>query len=129
MTAGTDLIAWERKRQIEKEGWSAEHDDEAMLGELARAGACYVVAGVWDVLDRDQTGIRKILGWLWPPTWSVGWWKPKDKKRNLIRAGALIAAEIDRLLRAEDVEIDRAVNVPIPNVPAIQSDCDRTFDE
>ena len=36
----------------------------------------------------------------WP--WSDKWWKPKDKIRDLVRAGALIAAEIDRLQRLKE---------------------------
>jgi hypothetical protein len=39
-----------------------------------------------------------VLEWLWP--WSVQWWKPKDRRRDLVRAGALIVAEIERLDRA-----------------------------
>jgi hypothetical protein len=35
---------------------------------------------------------------LWP--WHDDWWKPKDRRRDLIRAAALIVAEIERLDRA-----------------------------
>jgi len=36
---------------------------------------------------------------LWP--WGKEWWKPSDRRRDLVKAGALIAAEIDRLDRAK----------------------------
>ena len=38
-----DDVAAERKRQIEVEGWTAEHDDYHPPGELAQAGACYAL--------------------------------------------------------------------------------------
>lgn len=82
-------IAAERKRQIEQEGWSSEHDDSHEDGELAHAAACYSI------------GIRpETRGWkLWP--WSDHWWKPKGRRRDLIRAAALIVAEIERLDRKD----------------------------
>lgn len=98
-TTGIDLIAAERQRQIEKEGWSAHHDDEHENGQLARAGACYALS----VFERQHalTPACNILGWLWP--WSMQDWKPKphDRVRELVKAGALIAAEIDRLQRRD----------------------------
>ncbi len=85
---GVELIKRERERQMAAEGWSASHDDGHRRGELARAAACYALEGL-NVTGRPR----------WP--WSVDWWKPKDQIRNLVRAGALIAAEIDRLKRTE----------------------------
>lgn len=35
----------------------------------------------------------------WP--WSRAWWKPASRRRCLIKAGALILAEIERIDRAE----------------------------
>ena len=84
---GLAAIAIERRRQIEAEGWTPEHDDQHKRGELARAGACYAIA--------DELGSEREL--LWP--WSEDWWKPAGRIRNLGKAGALIAAEIDRLTR------------------------------
>ncbi len=85
---GVGLIEQERQRQIEREGWGAAHDDTHSNGEMARAAACYVMHGI-----RTKHRPR------WP--WGREWWKPKDRIRDLVRAGALIAAEIDRLLRTE----------------------------
>lgn len=104
MSTGVELISKERTRQVNQEGWSPEHDDEHDRGELARAAACYAVASAFDVKDVGLVAIQKILVALWPPTWAVKWWKPKDRKSNLVRAGALIAAELDRLLREEAKE-------------------------
>jgi hypothetical protein len=42
--------------------------------------------------------------WQWWP-WSFEWWKPKDRIRNLVRAGALIAAEIDRLQAMQEAKL------------------------
>lgn len=98
--SGIEDIAAERQRQIEAEGWTAEHDDKHDSGELAEAAACYA---------RGSTGINYIerLGMrghvqsrrvVWP--WDLSWWKPTDRRRDLVKAGALIVAEIDRLDRA-----------------------------
>lgn len=84
-------ITNERQRQIEVEGWTPEHDDEHGNGELADAAACY--AG-----DRRQFNAAAPTNW----PWSQGWWKPgPDRRRQLVKAGALIVAEIERLDRAK----------------------------
>lgn len=91
METGIEEIAKERKRQIEVEGWTAEHDDEHITGELAHAAACY--AYPYRVKRLDYVG--------WPEGWSLDWYKPtpEDRIKELAKAGALIAAEIDRLKR------------------------------
>ena len=85
--AAADVLA-ERNRQIEAEGWTPEHDDSHAPGSLADAAACY--AGAFDNQPLPAT---------WP--WEVNWWKPKDRRRNLVRAAALLLAEIERLDRAD----------------------------
>ena len=86
VSAGVELIAHERQRHIDEEGYSAEHDSEYAHGELALAAACYALG--------DQTYNFSVL---WP--WTDGDWKPEPRNRihELVKAGALIAAEIDRL--------------------------------
>jgi hypothetical protein len=85
-------IAAERKRQVEVEGWDATHDDEHSAGELALAGACYALAARQRVF---MPGVPlSNAPRTWP--WSQEWWKPKDFRRDLVRAAALIAAEIER---------------------------------
>ena len=98
-SGGAAAISAERERQVSKEGWSVEHDDEHSDSEMALAAFCYLYAGIYDPGDF----VRRY----WPWDWS--WWKPADNRRNLIKAGALIAAEIDRLDRASTVtSTDRA---------------------
>jgi hypothetical protein len=92
MKTGIERIAAERQRQIESEGWSAEHDAEHSGGELTRAAAAYCLA------ERDRRHHTKaIVPSCWP--WGRTWWKPSpdNRIRELEKAGALIAAEIDRL--------------------------------
>ena len=105
---GVEIITIERRRQIEKERWTPEHDAEHVNGELAQAAACYA----WP--PPRPLPVKKA----WP--WDRKWWKPTipdewnntdgtvkaascqaARIRDLAKAGALIAAEIDRLLRSE----------------------------
>lgn len=123
---GIELIAEERQRQIDVEGWTAEHDMEHKTFEMSAAAACYIAKNISKKLedinhtnqsplaefkvydfgesgfminngDRGDRRVRKA-GWVngWP--WAAKWFKPSDDPiRNLVKAGALIAAEIDRL--------------------------------
>lgn len=91
MKTGIQLIAEERQRQIDVEGWTAEHDREHVCGELTDAAVCYAIRGYW------RTRYDSFLKTVWP--WDIEWWKPSQDNRikELAKAGALIAAEIDRL--------------------------------
>lgn len=108
MKTGIDIIAAERQRQIEKEGWTKEHDSEHCFGELANAAACYAMTDFYKMRDvisiecEDMTTQQVPI--LWP--WDGNWWKPtpNDRIKELAKAGALIAAEIDRLLRIKELE-------------------------
>ena len=96
MKTGVQLIAEERMRQQVQfsigEGRTREDDADHTHGELALAARCYATPG----LKADSTPSMTE----WP--WGEQWWKPKDDPiRNLVRAGALIAAEIDRLQAIE----------------------------
>ncbi|OMW45735.1 hypothetical protein AQ808_23975 [Burkholderia pseudomallei] len=103
--AARDMLA-ERRRQVEAEGWTPKHDDEHDKGEMARAAACYALhAGscfAWraDAYQsaKPHEGNPAAQNSLWP--WDMKWWKPKDPRRDLVRAGALILAELERLDRA-----------------------------
>jgi hypothetical protein len=92
-------IAAERQRQVDVEGWTPEHDDEHVNGELAFAAACYArLAGDEGRTNGlAHTSIRHIVPGSWP--WADEWWKPKGPRRDLLRAAALIVAEIERLDR------------------------------
>jgi hypothetical protein len=90
-----DVIA-ERRRQIEQEGWTPAHDDgEHKAGELATAGYHYA-ANAAACLGVQPGSLHIWDNWPWHPSW----WKPTTPRRDLVKAGALILAEIDRLDRA-----------------------------
>jgi hypothetical protein len=77
-----DVIA-ERRRQIEVEGWTPEHDDTHERGEIAEAASAWASTG------------QKPVVWSWAAD-KAG----KPRRRQLVIAGALILAEIERLDRA-----------------------------
>jgi hypothetical protein len=86
----------ERFRQIEGEGWSAEHDDAHEHGELAAAGASYAGhAAVW--IDDPEPWVQKLPPRGWP--WTLDWWKPYGFRRDLVRGCALIIAEGEKFDR------------------------------
>jgi hypothetical protein len=92
---GVARIAAERKRQIEVENWNAVHDAEHDAGELASAAAAYALNAACVLYPENGTPLDEPpIFWMWDKEW----WKPKDPLRDLERAGALIAAEIDKLL-------------------------------
>lgn len=94
MKTGIELIAEERQRQIDQEGWTFEHDDKHTDGSLANAAACYAV-------DKNEIAKDEVFLLIWPTSWDCEWYKPSPENRikELKKAGALIAAEIDRLQR------------------------------
>ena len=118
-TRGAELIAEERQRQLEIEKWDYDHDEDYKNGELIGAAACYAVNALnkdgiksrvqihleaessffsGNTGDRGDRQLRKA-GWYdaWP--WDEQWDKRSkhDKQRSLVIAGALIAAELDRM--------------------------------
>lgn len=105
---GVEQISEERYRQVLKEGWTPEHDDEHTENQLANAAATYAMdADCRDALmhlvyDCEMLGI--------PPTWpwDEKYYKPTpdDRIKELRKAGALIAAEIDRLNRVNKSKTD-----------------------
>ena len=103
---GAELIAAERQRQIDAEGWTPEHDDDHANAELSAAAAEYLRVAHMAVRYGDPPNawpdpVPYGRGGRWP--WHPDWWKPSDDPiRNLVKAGALIAAEIDRLQREQD---------------------------
>lgn len=97
---GALAILRERERQETVEGWTPEHDDIHGSGEIAGAAACYTMQGLDIGANHLGEQVRVLIHDLWP--WDRAWWKPSDDPiRNLEKAGALIAAEIDRLKRAQ----------------------------
>lgn len=97
--SGIELIYNERVRHDTGELYDAASDAQHRKGELAYAGASYaILAASQSVMPgRDVVTIAPPTQWPWPGRK----WKPGNSRiHNLVRAGALIAAEIDRLIAA-----------------------------
>lgn len=85
-------VAAERRRQIDVEGWTPEHDDEHTRGELVQAAAELCLDGTdFHVVDRHGD---RMIGW------GITEHHRDDRRCQLVIAGALILAEIERLDRA-----------------------------
>lgn len=99
VSGGAVRILRERERQMSVEGWSRQHDaEEHTDASLVRAACCYAQYAIdLQVYGRSEPLLPASTPVDWP--WEPSWWKPADDPiRNLEKAGALIAAEIDRLL-------------------------------
>lgn len=92
MKTGIELIAEERQRQVTVEGYDNAHDDEHSAGELAMAAMCYAMDPIWRPAEIAP------MGWPWIGGGEMDGFKPTpgDRVRELVKAGALIVAEIDR---------------------------------
>lgn len=90
--AAADVLA-ERQRQVAAEGWTAERDDSYQNSELADAAACYAI-------HAHNQGFSTPAHW----PWSTTWWKQTNPRRDLVKAGALILAEIERIDRAAGIK-------------------------
>lgn len=115
-TLGVELIAQERVRQISEEGWDVGHDLEHEDNALSIAAACYavnktdvdgrhirVVRYCLKPRDPEDMAYRSIFppdAWPFDSDWDKR--KKHSRLRSLVIAGALIAAEIDRLMRVEE---------------------------
>jgi hypothetical protein len=88
----------ERRRQAREEGWTPDHDDKHSSGQMAIAGGMYAINSADPMfLEFDSFGLREPYPIGWP--WHRQWWKPKNPRRDLVRAAALLIAEIERLDR------------------------------
>ena len=100
MKTGIEIIADERKRQIEVEGFNTQHDMGLCENGLAYAAACYAFAPKFKEKIKQGYELPKEM---WPEWWLAKWWKPTpgDRIKELSKAGALIAAEIDKIQAEE----------------------------
>ena len=96
MTIAIHDILEERVRQIEKENFSHHHDDKE---EYNRSMA--IVAGLYALAAGGISDRLSFFREVWPRSWALHWWKPTTARHNLVKAGALIVAEIERLDRLE----------------------------
>jgi hypothetical protein len=114
MKTGIDLIAEERQRQINK-GYDSNHDLQHDFRELTDAARTYIDAAVLTTKSKEignssEASISwhkdnepfewKYLKLGWP--WEEESFKPTTSLEDLIKAGALIAAAIDRLQKDND---------------------------
>lgn len=98
--SGSVQIHAERWRQQEEEGWTPEHDAEHSACELTMAAVSYAHHAVGQANGVCWPDDEPDVPATWP--WDAEWWKPcVEPIRDLIKAGALIAAEIDRLQRVD----------------------------
>lgn len=114
--AARDVLA-ERQRQVQSEGWTPEHDDRATDGALSLAAATYALHG--------PLPVHGDIPVTWP--WAPEGWKPGTPRRNLVKAGALIIAEIERIDRAAtaaapDTEVDALFEGRAENSAVISAD-------
>ena len=121
MKTGIERITDERRRQVDAEGWTPEHDDEHDSGQLALAAACYATPRNLYVKEDFADSFSFSDPWSWGNQWDnrLGYgenryggsdeganfrpdprtYNDKERLDLLVKSGALIVAEIDRLLR------------------------------
>lgn len=104
MSKAIDDVIAERAAHESREGYDANHDNEHVDRELARAAECYLdqyVTQSW-LLGSYKDGLLRYQDKpspdMWP--WSEVHWKPKGPRSDLVRAASLLIAEIERLDRA-----------------------------
>lgn len=114
--AESDVLK-ERTRQVTEKGFTPKHDDEHVNGPLAAAAACYAytsllskeeVAAHADALYEKMRGFASIIQTLWP--WQPHWFKARGDRSDLVRAAALLIAEIERRDRLEGQEPTAAIS-------------------
>lgn len=96
----SDITA-ERLRQVTIEGWTPEHDDGHKAGDMVQAAVAYAAhaaVGCQVAGHKPETYQSVPPPRYWP--WDRAWWKPRYPRRDLVKAAALIVAEIERLDRA-----------------------------
>ncbi|WP_407223871.1 hypothetical protein [Enterobacter roggenkampii] len=86
-------VTAERQRQQSTKGYSTQQDDTYIGGELAAAAISYI-----EPMEAES---------YWPADWHDDSFKPSDYRRNLVKAGALILAEIERIDRQEQTKNDQ----------------------
>jgi hypothetical protein len=105
---GAELIAAERKRQLKNKGYTLKHDEGHTKQELLVVAAALILRALNEV-DSASITVDEFLGY-YAPLEDMAWMhyivehERPDKIEGLAIAGALIAAEIDRLQMDEKGE-------------------------
>lgn len=100
MTRASADVLREREAHHSREGFTNAKDDQYAPGVLGAAGAAYAIAAsdkVHPLFQKDSTFYTRSPD-IWP--WSENWWKPTNPRRALVKAAALIIAEIEKMDRA-----------------------------
>lgn len=110
-------LTMERHRQRKQikdggEGVTLARDDSYTNGELAKAAAVYAapIDHVFELKRVTGSIVTMLFQDIWP--WTLHWLKRTNRRRDLVKAGALIIAEIERIDRA----IERANPLSDPDV-------------
>ena len=94
-------IEYERLKQVKK-GYNADHDDKYTDAQLVAMAMAYAVLGVMQQTRPDAAmvlhGYPPVTEFTWPSP-DIAWRPESTPEQNLIKAAALLAAEIDRLFR------------------------------
>jgi hypothetical protein len=91
-TVGLEIVN-ERMRQVEAKGYAPDQDNLYIQRELLDGARAYLLSA-----DHD----RDAGSFVWP--WPMEHFKPGAPRRDLIKAAALIVAEIERLDRIAAAE-------------------------
>jgi hypothetical protein len=103
MTGAFCEVLAERWRHIDREGFTEDHDDTHDAGDLAAAASAYAQNAASQLNPVSMQPLDE-LPIMWPMSGGVEWWKPKDARRDLVRAASLIVAEIERIDRTTSVQ-------------------------
>ena len=114
MKTGIELIAEERQRQIEIEGYTDDHDFKHNPRDFVHAAKTYLMSSDLTLYSKEfspsnnwhQTNepfYRNEIERSWP--WEQESFKPTSDIQDLIKAGALIAAAIDRLQMQKEEKV------------------------
>ena len=91
---GVGKIAMERQRQVIDKGYTLEHDAEHSTVDLLNASDAYNVYARWLLTGHTEESSRELAMSFWP--WDADGFRPDSTDDALVKAGALIAAAIDR---------------------------------
>lgn len=121
LEGGAGLIVVERRRQVLDERYLVGQDDKHTEDQLALAAVSYALPDRLRA-HRMTAFAGRLCPLFWP--WVPRYWKPTsgDRTRELVKAGALIAAEIDRIARATTTTEVGDCGCPHPNIAGCDHD-------
>lgn len=118
ITKGGEIVLAERSRQINEKEYTPNNDLRHNTDQLALAALCYVTPwrkrlGSWYKLGSTTPFQWPWHARFWRPGHQIGsfpgYWEKEDldaRIRELAKGGALVIAEIDRLLLVKETKYD-----------------------